>query len=88
MGQRWMAIIWPAFLAAAVLEMLVFALVDPAQLQWADEAVQWPDMAVYTAAFFVFWGVALMASALTALLAQPPVDVNRQPCEVSGRPVD
>ncbi len=88
MGHRWMAVIWPAFLAAAVLEVLVFALVDPAQLQWADQAQQWPDMAVYTAAFFVFWGVALMASALTALLTLPPVEVNRRPGEVSGRPAD
>lgn len=88
MGQRWMAILWPAFLAAAVLEMLVFALVDPAQLQWADHAVAWPDMAVYTAAFFVFWAVALMASALTALLTLSSVELNGRPDALSGRPGD
>lgn len=87
-AHRWMAVIWPAFLAAAVLEMLVFALVDPAQLHWAGQAQQWPDLAVYTVAFFVFWSVALMASALTALLALPPVEVNRRPGGVSGRPED
>ena len=30
--QRWMWIAWPAFLVAAVLEMVVFAFVDPAEL--------------------------------------------------------
>ena len=29
-----MAILWPSFLMAGVLEMLVFALVDPAGLRW------------------------------------------------------
>jgi hypothetical protein len=64
-----------------VLEMLVFALVDPSELHWGGGSVsagQWPAMAVYTVAFFVFWGVALMASALTALLAMPPGEVNRR----------
>lgn len=88
MGQRWMAILWPAFLAAAVLEVLVFALVDPAQLQWAEQAMPWPDMAVYTAAFFVFWAVALMASALSVLLTLPSGELNGRPDALSGRPGD
>ena len=32
--RRWMWIAWPAFLAAGVMEMLVFAVVDPLELQW------------------------------------------------------
>lgn len=32
-AQRWMWIAWPAFLVAAVLEMLVFALVDPSEVR-------------------------------------------------------
>ena len=36
-AQRWMWIAWPAFLVAAVLEMLVFALVDPSELHWSGQ---------------------------------------------------
>jgi hypothetical protein len=32
--RRWMWIAWPAFLAAGVMEMLVFAVVDPLEMQW------------------------------------------------------
>lgn len=72
-----MATLWPAFLAACALELLVFALVDPLELQWAGHALAWSRQAVYTAAFFVFWFVAFCACTLTTLLRATPADVNR-----------
>ena len=39
--QRLMWIIWPAFLMAGVLEMLVFAMVDPQDLQWFGSPLEW-----------------------------------------------
>lgn len=75
-GQRLMWIAWPAFLAAGVLEMLVFVLVDPHDLHWLGRALDWSPMAVYTASFFSFWAVAMGACAMTALLAQTPVRVD------------
>ncbi|WP_382325631.1 hypothetical protein ACFJGX_15760 [Hydrogenophaga sp. UC242_50] len=63
-----MGIAWPAFLLAAVLEMLVFAMVDPGDLHWFGQPLDWSRQAVYTVAFFVFWGVTAVSSALTALL--------------------
>lgn len=69
MGARhWMGIAWPAFLLAAVLEMIVFAMVDPGDLHWFGQPLGWSRQAVYTVAFFVFWGVTAVSSALTALL--------------------
>jgi hypothetical protein len=41
--QRLMWVMWPAFLMAGVLEMLVFALVDPLDIHWAGA---WGIMAV------------------------------------------
>lgn len=71
---RWLAtVLWPAFLAAAVLEMLVFALVDPAQLHGpSGAALGWSAQSVYSVAFFVFWGVSAVGCALTAWLGQTP----------------
>ncbi len=73
---RWMAIVWPAFLMAGVLEVLVFALVDPNDLHWLGLPLELPRLGVYTVAFFVFWGVTLLASGLTALLCLTPAELN------------
>ncbi|WP_439587390.1 hypothetical protein [Hydrogenophaga sp.] len=78
MGARpWMVIAWPAFLVAAVLEMVVFAMVDPSDLHWFGQPLQWSRQAIYTVAFFVFWAVAAVSSALTLLLTRPFKDGER-----------
>lgn len=76
-GKRLMGIAWPAFLVAAVLEMFVFALVDPSDLHWFGSPLALSREAVYTLAFFVFWGLTMASSALTTLLALPPSEINR-----------
>lgn len=69
-ARHWMGIAWPAFLLAAVLEMVVFAMVDPGDLHWFGQPLDWSRQAVYTVAFFVFWGVTAVSSALTAVLVR------------------
>lgn len=72
---RALSILWPAFLMAGVLEMVVFSLVDPGSLQWfGGSPIDWSPSAVYTVAFFVFWGVISTSGALTQLLATMPAD--------------
>jgi hypothetical protein len=62
-------ILWPAFLMAGVLEILVFALVDPTDLHWLGGApIEASRQAVYTLAFLAFWLVIAAAGAITALL--------------------
>jgi hypothetical protein len=75
--QRLMWVVWPAFLVAAVLEMLVFAVVDPSDLHWGGGGLGLSREAIYTVAFFVFWGFTMLSSALTALLSLSPFEVNR-----------
>ena len=75
---RVLAILWPAFLMAGVLEMLVFALVDPGGLHWfGGTPMALSASAVYTLAFFAFWAVIAVASALTQLLGQSADEVNQ-----------
>lgn len=74
--KRLMSIAWPAFLVAAVLEMMVFALVDPNDLHWHGAPVPFSRDAVYTIAFFMFWVAAMASSALTVLLARSAAEVN------------
>jgi hypothetical protein len=71
-------ILWPAFLMAGVLEMLVFAVIDPADLRWfGGPAVAWSPQAVYTVTFMIFWGAVSIAGALTSLLSLEADVLNR-----------
>lgn len=84
--QRLMWVMWPAFLMAGVLEILVFALVDPQDIQWFGTPAVWSREAIYTVAFFVFWGITIVSGGLTALLAMSPFEVNRCPLTPDKRP--
>ncbi len=78
--QRVLPILWPAFLMAGVLEMLVFAMVDPSELNWiGGDALDWPRQSVYTVAFLVFWAVTALSGAITTLLLLPSREVNHHP---------
>ena len=72
--QRLMWIAWPAFLVAGVIEMLVFAMVDPQDLHWFGQPVTLSRTGVYTLAFFGFWALTMVSSALTTLLAMSRPD--------------
>ena len=86
LSQRMMWIVWPAFLMAGVIEMLVFAMVDPQDLHLFGEAIPLSREGVYTVSFFVFWIVTMLSSGLTALLAMSPFEVNRCPLPADVRP--
>ncbi len=70
MRKQALRVLWPAFMAAGVLETMVFALIDPAELHWFGGApMVVSTSAVYTFAFFVFWVTISAASAVTAWLS-------------------
>ena len=65
--RRLLLIMWPAFLAAGLLTMLVF----PQDLHWFGHPLALSRAGVYTLAFFAFWAIVAVASSMTALLASP-----------------
>jgi len=81
-----MWIAWPAFLVAGVLEMLVFAMVDPHDLRWFGQPLEMSRQAIYTLGFFAFCSMTMASSALTTLLSLSPFEVNRCPLPADGRP--
>ena len=77
LAQRAMTVLWPAFLMAGVLEMLVFAVVDPRGLHWfGGEPIDWPVLAVYTVTFFIFWAVIAVAGFISMTLGTPAADAD------------
>jgi len=74
--RLWVLITWPAFLAACLLEALVFSAIDPSEVYWPSLSVQPSRQAVYTAAFFSFWLIAMACSSIVLWLNKSPRDVN------------
>ena len=70
-----MVVLWPSFLMAGILELLVFALVDPSELARLDRLHPISNSAVYTVAFVLFWAVVSIGAGVSVLLATwPPQD--------------
>lgn len=69
--KRWGLIIWPAFLAACLLEALVFSMIDPGEIHWPGLDMQASRRGVYTVAFFLFWLIGVVSNGLVLWLAQP-----------------
>jgi len=69
MMQRALQVLWPAFLAAGVLELLVFAHVDPSDVRTlAGAPIELSRQAVYTLSFFGFWAVITAAAMVSCWL--------------------
>ena len=85
-GKRLLWVLWPAFLVAAVAELVFFAIFDPADLRLFGAPVEIGRMPAYTLGFFFFWGVTSAASALTVFLQRSPFEVNRRPLDAQDRP--
>jgi hypothetical protein len=84
--QRLIGVAWPAFMAACLLELVVFAFADPLELHWAGQPLGWSRQGVYTVAFFAFWAISFTACAFTTLLRMTPTEVNECPFAPGERP--
>ncbi len=75
--RRAMSVLWPAFLMASVLEIVVFAFVDPASLHWfGGTPVDLDPVAIYSLAFLIFWAVVAAGGVLTQLLNESSLEIN------------
>ena len=84
--ERLMWIAWPAFLMAAVLEVAVFAVLDPETIALFGQRLDWSRPAVYTVTFFIFWGMMMVSSGLTALLGLSSVEMNQRDLQALPEP--
>lgn len=80
MKPRAFAILWPAFLMAGVLEMMVFAVVDPHELRWfGGSLIGASPLTIYSVTFLMFWAAVAAAGALTRLLTLSAEEINDPP---------
>jgi hypothetical protein len=76
--REWIAVLWPAFVSACLLEMVVFAAFDPHDLSlfgWQIDAAQRDT--VYSLAFFAFWAIACASGMVTWSLSRSSEEINR-----------
>ena len=69
--REWIIVLWPAFMAACVLETLVFAGFDPHDIHLFGLTFESDRETVYSVAFLAFWAVTTVSSVITWILAQP-----------------
>ena len=82
--REWIVVLWPAFMAACVLEILVFAGFDPHDIHLFGLTFESGRETVYSVAFLAFWAVSTVSGVITWILAQPaapigPPDAASQP---------
>ena len=68
LARRLMWVIWPAFLVAAVAELVFFSIFDPFELHFFGAPLEMSRQAIYTMGFFGFWALGIASSALTIFL--------------------
>lgn len=75
--SKWIYILWPSFVTAALGEIAFFALIDPQELYLLGRPVAWSPMAVYSVGFLMFWGLTALTAALCFFFQKPAEEVNR-----------
>jgi len=58
-------ILWPAFIAAGVAEVVFFTVIDPKQLFLLGQPVELAALTTYSIGFFLFWVLCIGSSLMT-----------------------
>ena len=76
-AREWIAVLWPAFVAACLLEVVVFAAFDPHDVHVFGLSFEADRETVYSIAFFAFWGVTTATGLVTWSLSRSSEEINR-----------
>lgn len=69
-------ILWPSFVVAGIASGLLFAFVDPLQIDYQGAILVEDRMIAYSLGFFLLWFLAAGSSAFTCFLQRRPADIN------------
>jgi hypothetical protein len=71
-SARFGAVLWPAFLGAALADAVLFTLIDPVHVSWLDDRLHVSPVIAYTVGFFAFWLLIAGSSWVTLWLSTCP----------------
>ena len=80
--ERAIQILWPSFIVAGVMDVLLFALYDPMQVIYQGAALFDSRLAAYSASFFIFWLFGASSSILTCFFQCAVVSQSKRFCKV------
>jgi len=75
---KWIQVLWPSFLVAAVAEAVFFTVIDPQELYLFGQPVHYSPLATYSIGFLGFWLVCAASSLSTIFLQRSADDLNRR----------
>ncbi len=82
--MKWVLVLWPSFVIAAVAEIFFFTVINPQELYLFGEPVEYAPIATYSIAFFGFWAACAASSTMTVFLQRDRREVNRTRRNGSG----
>jgi hypothetical protein len=83
---RFIWVLWPSFVVAAVGNAVFFTAFDPHDLVVFGEPVHAGRIAVYSIGFFSLWALTIASNLLTYFLQKSATEVNRCPYDPDQRP--
>ncbi len=75
---KWIQVLWPSFLVAAVAEAVFFTVIDPQELYLFGQPVHYSPLATYSIGFLGFWLVCAASSLSTIFLQRSADELNRR----------
>jgi hypothetical protein len=63
--RDWILVLWPAFFAACLLEILVFAAFDPRDADLFGWGLALEPISIYSLAFLAFWAITAATGVVT-----------------------
>ncbi len=75
--QRIILVLWPSFIAAGVMDIVLFTLLDPMALIYRDAPLFTTRLGAYSQGFFLFWLFGAVSSALTCYFQCSVAQLNK-----------
>lgn len=73
---KWILVLWPSFLVAALAEGVFFTIIDPQELYLFGQPVHYSALATYSIGFLGFWLVCAASSLTTIFLQRSANEIN------------
>ncbi len=80
--ERAIQILWPSFIVAGIMDILLFAFYDPMQVIYQGAALFDSRLAAYSATFFIFWLFGASSSILTCFFQCTLISQSKRFCKV------
>lgn len=80
--ERTIQILWPSFIVAGIMDILMFAFFDPMEIMYQGAVLFDSRLAAYSSVFFIFWLFGAASSILTCYFQCAIVSQSKRFCKI------